>query len=88
MPTVASFLRCSAPGIAVAVLKRPEVGDGMVVRAHETWGVATDAAFVLPRWDIAWDATFRAGEVKTFRINSEGTIDETDLLEGLEAEPA
>ena len=88
MPPSASFVRCSAPGVVVAVVKRAEDGDGLVVRAHEAHGAATDGRIELPRWGIGWDTSFGAGELKTWRIESDGSVRETDLLEGLEAEPA
>jgi alpha-mannosidase len=88
LPAAASFLRCSAPGVVVAVVKRAEDGDALIVRAHETHGVLTAARIELPRWSIGWDASFGAGELKTFRVEPDGRVHETDLLEGLEAEPA
>jgi hypothetical protein len=72
----------------VAVVKRAEDGDGLVVRAHETHGSASQGRIELPRWDIGWDASFGAGELKTFRVEADGRVNETDLIEGLEAEPA
>jgi alpha-mannosidase len=88
LPPAASFVRCSAPGVMVSVLKRAERGDEIVLRAHETHGVGTDTRIELPRWGIGWEATFRAGELRTWRIGADGVVGETDLLEGLEAEPA
>jgi hypothetical protein len=88
MPAAASFLRCSAPGVVVAVLKRAELGEAIVVRAHETHGVATDARFEFPRWGIGWTAALGPGQLMTWRIEPDGSLRETDLLEGLEAEPA
>ncbi|MBW3612397.1 MAG: alpha-mannosidase [Chloroflexi bacterium] len=88
MPPSGSFARCSAPGVIVAVMKRAEDGDGLVVRAHEAHGVATEGRIELPRWGIGWDAAFGAGELKTWRVERDGSVRQTDLLEGLEAEPA
>jgi alpha-mannosidase len=88
MPPSATFASCSAPGVALAVLKRAEVGEALVLRAHETWGRPAQARFELPRWGIGFDASFGPSELKTFRIEPDGRVTETDLLEGLEAEPA
>lgn len=88
MPLSAEFVRCDAASVDVVVLKRAELGEALVLRAHESSGRATPARIVLPRWGVAFDARFRAGEVKTFRIEADGSVRETDLLEGLEAEPA
>jgi alpha-mannosidase len=88
LPGAAAFASCTAPGVALTVLKRAEVGDALVLRAHESWGRPAEARIELPRWGIAFDATFAPGELKTFRIEPDGQVMETDLLEGLEAEPA
>jgi alpha-mannosidase len=87
MPSSASFLRCSAPAVVLGVLKRAEEGEALVVRAHETAGVATAARIELPRWGVAWEAEFGASQLRTWRISANGQVTETDLLEGLEAEP-
>ncbi|HVL52833.1 MAG TPA: hypothetical protein VM344_01075 [Vitreimonas sp.] len=50
--------------------------------------MATEARIQLPRWGVAWSASFGPGELKTWRIEPDGSVVETDLLEGLEAEPA
>ena len=60
----------------------------LVLRAHETLGRPADARIELPRWEIGFDASFGPSELKTFRIEPDGRVTETDLLEGLEAEPA
>ena len=88
MPPSASFLRCSAASVVVGVLKRAEAGEALVVRAHETAGTATDARIELPHWGIGWDAAFGQSEFKTWRVEPDGSVTETDLLEGLTAEPA
>jgi alpha-mannosidase len=88
MPASSEFARCDAPGVVVAVLKRAEVGDALVLRAHESSGRATPARIELPRWGVAFHAEFGPSELKTFRIEPDGSVRETDLLEGLEAEPA
>ena len=87
MPPSASFATCSAPGVVLAVLKRAEIGEALVLRAHETWGRAVDARIELPRWGIGIDVAFGPSELKTFRIEPGGEVVETDLLEGLEVTP-
>ena len=88
LPASASFVRCSSDAVVVAVLKRAEVGEAFVVRAHETHGRAAEARIELPRWGIAWDASFGPSQLRTWRVEPDGTLRETDLLEGLEADPA
>ncbi|HET6650016.1 MAG TPA: glycoside hydrolase family 38 C-terminal domain-containing protein [Candidatus Limnocylindria bacterium] len=87
MPPSASFATCSAPGVVLAVLKRAEIGEALVLRAHETWGRAVDTRIELPRWGIGIDVAFGPSELKTFRIEPGGEVFETDLLEGLEVTP-
>jgi alpha-mannosidase len=84
LPPSATFATCDAPGVVLAVLKRAELGKALVLRAHESWGRAAEARIELPRWGIGFDATFGPGELKTFRIEPDGSVAETDLLEGLE----
>ncbi len=88
MPMSASFLSCDAPSVQVAVLKRAEVGEALVLRAHESWGRGTEARIELPRWAIGFDVAFEPWQLRTFRLEPDGAVVETDLLEGLEAEPA
>jgi len=66
---------------------REQEGSALVLRAHESWGRAASARIELPRWGVAFDTAFGPSELKTFRIEPDGTLRETDLLEGLEAEP-
>lgn len=87
MPDAAELVRCDAPDVLVTVLKRAEVGEALVIRAYESVGRPSTAMIELPRWGIGWEADFGPGEVKTFRIEPDGRVAETDLLEGLEAEP-
>jgi alpha-mannosidase len=71
--------------VNVAVLKRAEIGEALVLRAHETFGRRTEARIELPRWGVTIDASFGPSELKTFRVEPDGAVVETDLLEGLEA---
>jgi alpha-mannosidase len=87
LPPSAAFVTCDAPGIVISVLKRAEVGEALVLRAYESWGRAAAARIELPRWGIGVDTTFGPSEIKTLRIEPDGGVRETDLLEGLEAEP-
>jgi alpha-mannosidase len=88
MPPHAAFLSSDASSVNVTVLKRAEIGQALVLRAHETSGRATAARIEMPRWHVRIDAEFGPGELKTFRVEPDGSAIETDLLEGLEAQPA
>ena len=87
LPRAAAFTTCDAPSVVVAVLKRAEIGDGLVLRAHETSGRPTEARIELPHWGVAIESTLGPYQLRTFRIEPDGSVAETDLLEGLEAEP-
>ena len=87
LPPSASFVRCDAEDVVVAVVKRAEDGDALVIRAHESSGRAAKARIELPRWGVEFEAAFGPSELKTFRIEADGSVRETDLLEGLEADP-
>ena len=88
MPPRAAFVTCDAPSVDVTVLKRAEIGPALVLRAHETSGRGAEARIEMPRWGVAVETDFGPGELKTFRVEPDGSVAETDLLEGLEAEPA
>ena len=87
LPGSAAFVTCDAENVVITVLKRAEVGEALVVRAHEAWGRRTAARIRLERADVEIAAEFGPGELKTFRVEPDGRVRETDLLEGLEAEP-
>ena len=88
LPRAAAFVECDAASVDVWVLKRAEAGEALVLRAHESGGRPTRARISLPRWGVSWEADFAGRELKTFLAEPDGTVRETDLLEGLEAEPA
>jgi len=87
LPGSAAFVTCDAPGVVIAVLKHAEEGDALVIRAWESWGRSADARIDLPRWGIGFDVAFKPWQLRTLRLEPDGSVRETDLLEGLEAEP-
>ena len=72
-----------APSVALAVLKRAEEGDDLVVRCVETHGVAADARIQLAAWSRVIEARFAPLEIKTFRVPRDpaAPVREVDLLE-------
>jgi len=80
LPRTFSGIEVIGQGIQIGAIKHAEDGDGMIVRAIETLGEATSAAFHFPTLDLKWDAKFNPFEIKTFLI-SDGRAIETDLLE-------
>ena len=87
LPLAASYASAEPATVMVTVLKQPEDADptagssGLVVRAHETAGAATHATIALPAWSCTIEADFRPGEIKTWRISTDGTPVEVNLLE-------
>jgi alpha-mannosidase len=77
-------VRIEGDGGVVMALKRAEDGGAWVVRAFETAGQGGSARFEIPALRRDWRATFRAGEIKTFRIpdDSSARVEETNFLEG------
>ncbi len=72
-----------AANVIVSVLKKAEEDDALILRAHETAGVATDARIRLPRFNREIRARFGACEIKTWKIPraERVPITETNLLE-------
>ncbi|MBR5619928.1 MAG: hypothetical protein IKW76_09340, partial [Clostridia bacterium] len=85
LPAQKSFLTVTEPNILVTAFKKCEDGSGdYVLRAYESAGRNTGrVGFVCDLADAGFWADFRAHEVKTFRINREGYVTETDFLEGI-----
>ena len=84
MPLKKSFIRVSKSNIRLGAFKFCEDGSGdIVMRFNETDGKEVKAAIVCDIADAGFYADFVPHEVKTFRINSEGYVTETDFLEGI-----
>ena len=84
MPLKKSFIRVSKSNIRLDAFKFCEDGSGdIVMRFNETDGKKVKAAIVCDIADAGFYADFVPHEVKTFRINSEGYVTETDFLEGI-----
>ena len=84
MPLKKSFIRVSKSNIRLDAFKFCEDGSGdIVMRFNETDGKEVKAAIVCDIADAGFYADFVPHEVKTFRINSEGYVTETDFLEGI-----
>ena len=84
LPLKKSFIRVSKPNIRLDAFKFCEDGSGdIVMRFNETDGKEVRAAIVCDIADAGFYADFVPHEVKTFRINSDGYVTETDFLEGI-----
>ncbi|HMQ34220.1 MAG TPA: glycosyl hydrolase-related protein, partial [Chloroflexaceae bacterium] len=69
--------------IVITALKAAEDSDDLVVRAYESARVATQGEIRFPAWGRTIAASFRPGEIKTFRVPRDGSRPavEVDLLE-------
>ena len=83
LPQNKSFISVNKPNIQLTALKFCEDGSGdIIMRLCETDGKAVRAAIVCDIADAGFYADFGKFEIKTFRINSDGYVTETNFLEG------
>lgn len=83
-PLVKSFLTVDVSNVIATALKLCEDGSGdTVIRCYETAGKETRAMIKIDIADAAFYADFGKHEIKTFRIDSEGFVKETNFLEGV-----
>jgi alpha-mannosidase len=81
LPARASIFSCSHGSIELGAIKAADDGDGLIVRLYEAYGAATRGVAITCA-GRQWTADFRAGEVKTFRLPSDGgAAAAVDLLE-------
>ncbi|MBE6770819.1 MAG: alpha-mannosidase [Ruminococcaceae bacterium] len=84
LPREKSFISINKHNICLDSFKYCEDGSGdIVMRLRETDGKAVRVAVVCDIADAGFYADFRKLETKTFRIDSEGYVTETDYLEGV-----
>ena len=84
MPREKSFISINKPNIRLEAFKFCEDGSGdVVMRLCETDGKPVKVAVVCDIAEAGFYADFRKFEVKTFRINGEGYVTETNYLEGV-----
>lgn len=83
-PLRKSFLTVSRPNVSLSALKFCEDGSGdVIMRLNETDGKSVRAFVVCDAANAGFYADFGKFEIKTFRINSEGFVKETNFLEGI-----
>lgn len=84
MPLKKSFIRINKVNVRLDAFKFCEDGSGeIVMRLNETEGKDVRAAIVCDIADAGFYADLRPHEIKTFRIDAEGYVTETDFLEGI-----
>ena len=83
-PAKKSFISIDKDNISLLSLKQCEDGSGdVVMRLAETAGKKVKTAVVCDIFEAGFYADFNAFEIKTFRINKDGYVSETDFLEGI-----
>ena len=75
----ASYASCDAENVTLVALKRCEDDEALIVRALETAQRATSATIRV--LETSFTAHFRPGELKTFKLGTDGRVSETNLLE-------
>ena len=82
LPQSASFLNADAENVVLAVLKKSEDGDDIVVRGYETAGKRARTNLHLPGARKSFPLTFKPHEIKTVRITPKTwQLKEVNLLE-------
>ena len=82
LPQKNGFIRVNKDNIVMTAFKFCEDGSGdTVMRFYETSGKETRVNIICDILDAAFRADFGRYETKTFRINAEGRVFETDFLE-------
>jgi len=82
LPSHGNFLTSSPVNAQVTVLKKAEEGDALIVRCVETHGIdVPEATIRLPQWGVTWSFPLRHGEIKSFRVERDGVVQEVNLLE-------
>lgn len=69
LPDEGAFLVCDAPNVVLSVFKGAEDGEDYVVRGYEAEGQAVETTIALPFWSLSFPASFRAHEIKTWRLS-------------------
>ena len=84
LPTVKSYVSVERENVSLLSFKTCEDGSGdYIIRLQETAGTESKTAVVFNLINAGFYADFEPLEIKTFRIDSEGVVTETDFLEGV-----
>lgn len=84
LPLKDGFIKVSADNIIMSAFKYCEDGSGdLIMRFTEMRGEKTDAVIECAIFGASINARFGANEIKTFRAASDGSVRETNFLEGI-----
>jgi len=80
-PAAASLVECTSPNVVLTVVKLAEEGDDLIVRGYETAGQETTAEIRLGLDGVRWPTTWKAHQIKTWRLKGAAEPVEVNLLE-------
>lgn len=84
LPLEKSFITVDTPDVIVTAFKFCEDGSGdAIIRCREIGGKTLRAMIMCNIVEAGFYADFLPNEIKTFRVNAEGFVTETDFLEGI-----
>lgn len=80
-----SFLYTNADNVLITALKRCEDGSGdLIIRLYETKGVESTRCYIMSKlFDNGFWFDIGKHEIKTFRVDRELSVKETNFLEGI-----
>lgn len=84
LPAKKSFISIDKPNVSLVAFKQCEDGSGdAIIRLCETEGKPARAAIVCDIINAGFYSDFKKLETKTFRIDKDGYVTETNFLEGI-----
>jgi alpha-mannosidase len=83
------FMKVTPENVIATVMKRPEEGEGLVIRVYEAHGKSCTAEIALPFFGKKLKIEMKAHEIKTIRVmpEKEWKMEEVNLLEELGHRP-
>ena len=85
LPQKDCFLYTNAENVVITALKRCEDGSGdLIIRLYETKGLENTRCYIMSKlFDNGFWFDIKKHEIKTFRVDHNLNIKETDFLEGI-----
>ena len=85
LPTTGSFVSSGAENVLIETVKEAEDGNGVILRAYEADGKETQTVLSVPFLGAEIPAAFGPHEIRSFRIQSDGSAESCNILEEKEA---
>ena len=85
LPQKDCFLYTNADNVLITALKRCEDGSGdLIIRLYETKGIESTRCYIMSKlFDNGFWFDIGKHEIKTFRVDRELNVKETNFLEGI-----